>query len=637
LIDICTTLSGTADSGHYYSFIRKHTLQGDKWFEFNDRVCVPFSEELIPKECFGGFDVVHTHAGATVHRERMNNAYLLFYTRTSDYTAQHQPQTQAQGQVSAQSTATASGPAVAEAIMNAGPLLSADAKQSTPFSHEYAQGELERGSTEEEVEDEMNAVLNGTANETITETSREDEKPEDNLVLRQGSTEMLLSTDESAPARNDVESKVSRQVLQAVWSENFEFLTDLNLFEKTHTRLVWNMMTAPSIFEHTVEDLERSASQPDLNVIRARVCILGLQFACEVLSHARALSCVYVWFERIEQIVSEDTTCLCARSIITELSRTRPRPPPPESPTAGSLMAQPAGPRSHLVDEGNTAKPHPWLVEMFCNCPHPATVEAFQKLVRVCVSALRRKSVEEAERAGLEEPSAADYPPKELGALIESLLLSIEEHRRVPTQTHTHAGTQFQIGLKYASICIYSLALMGPLERRELLLRGGLWRIVCVCIALRELDPSGGAQQECVALIECACVLARSSIVAHGMYYDSQKHDANGAMEAQNSTPARVEAPFMLHMTVNGELVAPLLSHSDLSVRVASAPCTQLRVFACMQPRRSGLDAKSSFVLGFSKSCIRGGCFVVLGEFVCIGATTRSAQLRQLRTNDDRA
>ncbi|KAG5178754.1 hypothetical protein JKP88DRAFT_129265, partial [Tribonema minus] len=44
---------GTADSGHYYSFIR---VANGSWLEFNDRVVTPFNEALIPKECFGGPD-----------------------------------------------------------------------------------------------------------------------------------------------------------------------------------------------------------------------------------------------------------------------------------------------------------------------------------------------------------------------------------------------------------------------------------------------------------------------------------------------------------------------------------------------------------------------------------------------------
>lgn len=48
--------TGTADGGHYYSFIRDrtHTAKRDKWFLFNDAEVKPFDPNQIPAECFGG-------------------------------------------------------------------------------------------------------------------------------------------------------------------------------------------------------------------------------------------------------------------------------------------------------------------------------------------------------------------------------------------------------------------------------------------------------------------------------------------------------------------------------------------------------------------------------------------------------
>lgn len=51
-----TVHTGTADGGHYYSFIRdrSHTPKRDKWFFFNDAEVKPFDPNQIPAECFGG-------------------------------------------------------------------------------------------------------------------------------------------------------------------------------------------------------------------------------------------------------------------------------------------------------------------------------------------------------------------------------------------------------------------------------------------------------------------------------------------------------------------------------------------------------------------------------------------------------
>ena len=53
----CVIHTGTADSGHYYSFIREaETSDGEKWYEFNDHVVRDFDVSELPNEAFGGDD-----------------------------------------------------------------------------------------------------------------------------------------------------------------------------------------------------------------------------------------------------------------------------------------------------------------------------------------------------------------------------------------------------------------------------------------------------------------------------------------------------------------------------------------------------------------------------------------------------
>ena len=53
-----TVHTGTADGGHYYSFIRdrlnKNDMGQDKWYLFNDAEVKPFDPTQIAMECFGG-------------------------------------------------------------------------------------------------------------------------------------------------------------------------------------------------------------------------------------------------------------------------------------------------------------------------------------------------------------------------------------------------------------------------------------------------------------------------------------------------------------------------------------------------------------------------------------------------------
>ncbi|CAN0540716.1 unnamed protein product, partial [Ectocarpus sp. 8 AP-2014] len=44
---------GTANSGHYYSYIRPRD-GGGEWLEFNDTVVSTFDVEDMEAECFGG-------------------------------------------------------------------------------------------------------------------------------------------------------------------------------------------------------------------------------------------------------------------------------------------------------------------------------------------------------------------------------------------------------------------------------------------------------------------------------------------------------------------------------------------------------------------------------------------------------
>ncbi|OHW90504.1 ubiquitin carboxyl-terminal hydrolase [Colletotrichum incanum] len=74
--------AGTAESGHYYSYIRERptTASSETWFEFNDDVVSPWDPAKMEESTFGGTDG-SVETGITY--DKTYSAYMLFYQRSS--------------------------------------------------------------------------------------------------------------------------------------------------------------------------------------------------------------------------------------------------------------------------------------------------------------------------------------------------------------------------------------------------------------------------------------------------------------------------------------------------------------------------------------------------------------------------
>ncbi|KAI2639698.1 hypothetical protein GGS26DRAFT_541160 [Hypomontagnella submonticulosa] len=76
--------SGTAESGHYYSYIRERPTTGDaeSWVEFNDETVTSWDASQMQNACFGGSDYRSQFDGGTTY-EKVYSAYMLFYQRST--------------------------------------------------------------------------------------------------------------------------------------------------------------------------------------------------------------------------------------------------------------------------------------------------------------------------------------------------------------------------------------------------------------------------------------------------------------------------------------------------------------------------------------------------------------------------
>ncbi|CAM9129475.1 unnamed protein product, partial [Discosporangium mesarthrocarpum] len=93
--------AGTADSGHYYSYIKERQSlgggggsgDGARWLSFNDTTVVPFDPRHLAANCYGGHSVGMGGRGV---QPKHFSAYMLIYER-EEVLPNPKPETQGQG------------------------------------------------------------------------------------------------------------------------------------------------------------------------------------------------------------------------------------------------------------------------------------------------------------------------------------------------------------------------------------------------------------------------------------------------------------------------------------------------------------------------------------------------------------
>lgn len=253
--------------------------------------------------------------------------------------------------------------------------------------------------------------------------------------------------------------------------------------------------------------------------------MLSLQFAVEVLTRARAASCIPIWFDRLEQMVLADSSGQVAEAILDELAVTRSVELPPRSDT-------------RLHSPSTTIAVHPWLKQIFVQCPSSATVMQMQKLLLACV-----------------ETAARDTAQHSLRKFVDAMLTLLETYSLVEAPIRT--------GLQAIGEFLYKAASASFRLRMLLVDVGAVDRIVAAWLRIRGADLSGNIVYDMVNLVDVACMLVRSLQIAVGEEYETEF--ARQMPTVQPSTVSPTPLSTIL-ADENGEPSSEILLPRDLFV-----------------------------------------------------------------------
>jgi hypothetical protein len=452
---------GAIDRGHYYSFIQNR--ESLKWLEFNDRAVLPFSQEAIPAECFGGEDTAQG-----MGKLRQNNAYLLFYERIECDTVK---------------------------------VPSQSSMETTPKLSNELSTENSSLAEKDATVDEQNGNPTGH-NNSVTISNNSD-------------TNYQL---------------MSNNIMKAVWKENKEFQLHQYLFDKANFCFQYQLLNSISVNNLVLLSDPTVSEENKRNIQRLILFYVG--FVLDIVARGRAKSCIKLFFERLEEIITRDNAKICSTMIINLLASDYVMNSPDDDCLNPNTNAD-SDIASSIVDDKTKksrkfGKIHPWLC-IFLSCPHSEILKSYANFLRTSLKLMQPESPHRDTyiTCGKEVmyTLTSDVDMDEFFNInsIDTGSTELETGQRVSTLTKLidkiitiaeRMGEESVVRNEgYAIICKFLLnfALVGYEERRMLLAIGTIHRMVLSLLSANTVV--GNAAEEFGPCIDLVTLLVRSCMI----------------------------------------------------------------------------------------------------------------------------
>jgi len=307
--------SGSANSGHYYSFIKEpYTPVGQeaKWFEYNDTRVSPFDLSRLEKDCFGGVDtfkVRDKETGKLVEqqRARINNAYMLVYQRADVADKPHWevPSLAATDSISInQATHTV--------MIGEQKNLNTNNKSTTDGVNVIDENSSDNKSTTDDtnVSDVIDKSSKKSKKSSDKSTTDENNKSSDNKsttddtnvsdVIDKSSKKSKKSSDKSSKKKKSSSSSTpipltTDEMCCQIWKENQDFVRSRMIFSPEYLDFVWNFL---SLYPKCPDDYQTIGDfDPGMSTTT-----FGTKFFMEVYLRGEIRSNLGTWTEHIAQL-----------------------------------------------------------------------------------------------------------------------------------------------------------------------------------------------------------------------------------------------------------------------------------------------------------------------------------------------